>query len=136
VDLCVALQQPVASTINTLADALYKVFLASSDEARTEMREACFDYLSLGGVFSSGPVALLSGLNPRPLSLVLHFFAVAIYAVCRLMLPFPSIESFWLGARIISVCGSSHCGIYTTSQRSLIFDIFLFHRVLQASSFQ
>ncbi|KAL9300338.1 Squalene epoxidase 2 [Arabidopsis thaliana] len=100
------LRKPVASTINTLADALYKVFLASSDEARTEMREACFDYLSLGGVFSSGPVALLSGLNPRPLSLVLHFFAVAIYAVCRLMLPFPSIESFWLGARIISSASS------------------------------
>ncbi|KAH0929663.1 hypothetical protein HID58_015390 [Brassica napus] len=93
---------PVASTINTLAGALYKVFLASSDEARTEMREACFDYLSLGGVCSSGPVALLSGLNPRPLSLVLHFFAVAIYAVGRLMLPFPSIKSFWLGARVIS----------------------------------
>ncbi|XP_013743641.2 squalene epoxidase 3 [Brassica napus] len=96
------LRKPVASTINTLAGALYKVFLASSDEARTEMREACFDYLSLGGVCSSGPVALLSGLNPRPLSLVLHFFAVAIYAVGRLMLPFPSIKSFWLGARVIS----------------------------------
>ncbi|CAH2061436.1 unnamed protein product [Thlaspi arvense] len=94
--------KPVASTINTLAGALYKVFLASSDEAKREMREACFDYLSLGGVCSSGPVALLSGLNPRPLSLVLHFFAVAIYAVGRLMLPFPSIKSFWLGARVIS----------------------------------
>ena len=103
----VALLQPVASTINTLAGAWYKVFLASSDEARTEMREACFDYLSLGGVCSSGPVALLSGLNPRPLSLVLHFFAVAIYAVGRLMLPFPSIKSFWLGARVISVTNSS-----------------------------
>nr|VDD12726.1 unnamed protein product [Brassica oleracea] len=52
------LRKPVASTINTLAGALYKVFLASSDEAKTEMREACFDYLSLGGVCSSGPVAL------------------------------------------------------------------------------
>lgn len=96
------LRKPVASTINTLAGALYKVFLASADEAKTEMREACFEYLSLGGVCSSGPVALLSGLNPRPLSLVLHFFAVAIFAVGRLMLPFPSIKSFWLGARVIS----------------------------------
>ncbi|XP_018485249.2 squalene epoxidase 3 [Raphanus sativus] len=96
------LRKPVASTINTLAGALYKVFLASADEAKTEMREACFDYLSLGGVCSSGPVALLSGLNPRPLSLVLHFFAVALFAVGRLMLPFPSIKSFWLGARVIS----------------------------------
>ncbi|CAI0405480.1 unnamed protein product [Linum tenue] len=94
--------QPVASTINTLAGALYKVFSASPDEARKEMREACFDYLSLGGVCSSGPVALLSGLNPRPMSLVLHFFAVAIYGVGRLLLPFPSPKGFWIGARLIS----------------------------------
>ncbi|OWM70779.1 hypothetical protein CDL15_Pgr014452 [Punica granatum] len=94
--------QPVASTINTLAGALYKVFCASPDPARKEMRQACFDYLSLGGVFSNGPIALLSGLNPRPLSLVLHFFAVAIYGVGRLMLPFPSPKRIWTGARLIS----------------------------------
>ncbi|EEC74811.1 hypothetical protein OsI_10631 [Oryza sativa Indica Group] len=54
------LRKPVASTINTLAGALYKVFSASPDQARNEMRQACFDYLSLGGVFSNGPIALLS----------------------------------------------------------------------------
>uniref|UniRef100_A0A5B6Z696 Squalene monooxygenase n=1 Tax=Davidia involucrata TaxID=16924 RepID=A0A5B6Z696_DAVIN len=96
------LRKPVASTINTLAGALYKVFCASPDQARKEMRDACFDYLSLGGVFSNGPVALLSGLNPRPLSLVLHFFAVAVYGVGRLLLPFPSPKRMWLGARLIS----------------------------------
>lgn len=96
------LRKPVASTINTLAGALYKVFCASPDQAMKEMRQACFDYLSLGGVFSSGPVALLSGLNPRPLSLVLHFFAVAVYGVGRLLYPFPSPKRFWLGARLIS----------------------------------
>lgn len=96
------LRKPVASTINTLAGALYKVFCASSDQARTEMREACFDYLSLGGVCSTGPVALLSGLNPRPLSLVLHFFAVAVYGVGRLLVPFPSPKRLWIGARLIS----------------------------------
>ncbi|KAA8546610.1 hypothetical protein F0562_002651 [Nyssa sinensis] len=95
------LRKPVASTINTLAGALYKVFCASSDQARKEMCQACFDYLSLGGVCSTGPVALLSGLNPRPLSLVLHFFAVAIYGVGRLLLPFPSPKSLWIGARLI-----------------------------------
>ncbi|MBA0755448.1 hypothetical protein Gogos_019892 [Gossypium gossypioides] len=84
--------QPVASTINTLASALYKVFSASPDPARKEMRQACFDYLSLGSIFSNGPISLLSGLNPRPISLVLHFFAVAIYGVGRLLLPFPSPE--------------------------------------------
>ncbi|KAL5753191.1 hypothetical protein ACOSQ2_023698 [Xanthoceras sorbifolium] len=96
------LRKPVASTINTLAGALYKVFSSSPDQARKEMRQACFDYLSLGGVFSNGPVSLLSGLNPRPLSLVLHFFAVAIYGVGRLLLPFPSPKRMWIGARLIS----------------------------------
>nr|BBE15483.1 squalene epoxidase [Polygala tenuifolia] len=96
------LRKPVASTINTLAGALYKVFCASPDQARKEMCQACFDYLSLGGFFSKGPVSLLSGLNPRPLSLVLHFFAVAIYGVGRLLLPFPSPKRIWIGARLIS----------------------------------
>lgn len=67
------------------------------------MRQACFDYLSLGNVFSDGPIALLSGLNPRPLSLALHFFAVAIYGVGRLLLPVPSPKRLWIGARLISV---------------------------------
>ncbi|CAI9764449.1 unnamed protein product [Fraxinus pennsylvanica] len=96
------LRKPVASTINTLAGALYKVFCASPDQARKEMREACFDYLSLGGIFSNGPVSLLSGLNPRPLSLVLHFFAVAVFGVGRLFLPFPTPKRIWLGARLLS----------------------------------
>nr|ANG59903.1 squalene epoxidase 2 [Alisma plantago-aquatica subsp. orientale] len=95
------LRKPVASTINTLAGALYKVFCASPDQAMKEMRQACFDYLSLGGVFSNGPVALLSGLNPRPLSLVTHFFAVAIYGVGRLMVPFPSPKRIWISIRLI-----------------------------------
>nr|AWK97814.1 squalene epoxidase [Tripterygium wilfordii] len=96
------LRKPVASTINTLAGALYKVFCASPDQARKEMREACFDYLSLGGVFAAGPVSLLSGLNPRPLSLVCHFFAVAVFGVGRLLLPFPSPKRIWIGARVIT----------------------------------
>ena len=40
------------------------------------MRQACFDYLSLGGVYSAGPISLLSGLNPKPSVLVMHFFMV------------------------------------------------------------
>ncbi|KAG8373824.1 hypothetical protein BUALT_Bualt11G0065400 [Buddleja alternifolia] len=65
--------KPVASTINTLAGALYEVFCASSDQARMEMCQACFSYLSIGGVCSKGPIALLSGLNPRPLSFSASF---------------------------------------------------------------
>lgn len=97
------LVQPVASTINTLAGALYRVFSASPDPVRKQLRQACFDYLSLGGIFSNGPMALLSGLNPHPLSLVLHFFAVAVYGVGRLLFPFPSFERIWVAARLIWV---------------------------------
>ncbi|XP_050363265.1 squalene monooxygenase SE1-like, partial [Argentina anserina] len=50
---------------------------------------------------SYGPVSLLSGLNPRPLHLSLHFFVVAIYGVGHLMFPFPSPKRIWLGARLI-----------------------------------
>lgn len=96
--------QPLASTINTLAEALYKVFCASPDPARKEMQQACFNYLSLGGAFSSGPISLLSGLNPCPFSLIFHFFAVAVYGVGRLLLPFPSPKRLWLGVRLIYVC--------------------------------
>jgi hypothetical protein len=46
------------------------------DKAHEEMREACFDYLTLGGIYSSGPISLLGGLNPRPSVLVAHFFMV------------------------------------------------------------
>ena len=103
-----AFLQPVASTINTLAGALYKVFSASPDQARKELCQACFDYLSLGTIFSTGPMGLLSGLNPCPLSLILHFFAIAIYGVGRLLLPFPSFERVWIGARLILVSSSLH----------------------------
>ncbi|KAL1121116.1 hypothetical protein V6Z11_D01G211000 [Gossypium hirsutum] len=88
------LRKPVASTINTLVGALYKVFSASPDPARKEMRQACFDYWSLEGIFSNGLISLLSGLNPRPISLVLHFFVVAINGVERLLLPFSSPKCF------------------------------------------
>lgn len=53
------LLQIVTSTINTLVGALYKVFSPSSDSFRKEMCQACFDYLSLEGVFSNVPIALL-----------------------------------------------------------------------------
>ncbi|XP_071715813.1 squalene monooxygenase SE1-like [Rutidosis leptorrhynchoides] len=96
------LRKPVSSTINTLSNALYKVFCASPDPARKEIRNACFDYLSLGGMCSEGPISLLSGLNQRPLVLFCHFFAVAIYGVGRLLIPFPSPKRLWLGARLIS----------------------------------
>jgi squalene monooxygenase len=73
---------------------LLQVFCDTGDSAHEEMRQACFDYLQLGGWYSAGPVSLLSGLNPRPSVLVLHFFAVAVFGVGRLLLPRPTLRYF------------------------------------------
>lgn len=54
-------RKPLSATINTLANALYKVFCFTGDKAHEEMRQACFDYLQLGGIYSAGPISLLSG---------------------------------------------------------------------------
>lgn len=87
-----------------MAAALYKVGSASHGEGRKEIQEACFEYLSLGQKFSRGPVTLISGLDPKPLSLVFQFLVVAIYSVGRLLLPFPSPKRVAAAARLILVC--------------------------------
>lgn len=94
-------RKPISATINTLANALYKVFKASKSRAHEEMREACFNYLALGGVYSAGPVSLLGGINPRPSVLVMHFFMVALYGVGRLLLPRPTLGGVWLGMLLL-----------------------------------
>lgn len=94
-------RKPMSATINTLANALYKVFCFTGDKAHEEMRQACFDYLSLGGMYSSGPVSLLSGLNPRPSVLVMHFFMVALYGVGRLLYPRPTLKGLWMGLLLL-----------------------------------
>ena len=71
---------------------MVQVFCYKGSDAHEEMRQACFDYLRLGGWYSAGPVSLLSGLNPRPSVLVLHFFAVAVFGVGRLLLPRPTLR--------------------------------------------
>jgi hypothetical protein len=57
------------------------VFCNTGESWSEEMRQACFDYLRLGGIYAQGPISLLSGLNPRPFILVAHFFMVALYGV-------------------------------------------------------
>lgn len=94
-------RKPLSSTINTLANALYKVFCFTGDQAHEEMRQACFDYLRLGGIYSAGPVSLLSGLNPRPSVLVMHFFMVAVFGVGRLLLPRPTLRGLWNGVLLL-----------------------------------
>ncbi|XVE67388.1 hypothetical protein DITRI_Ditri08aG0156300 [Diplodiscus trichospermus] len=100
------LRMPMASTVNILANTLYKVLSAPSDPTMEEMQQACFCYLRLGGIFSNGLSALISGLYPRPLSLAFHFIAMAIYGVLRLLLPFPSPKRMWNGAKLIWVASA------------------------------
>jgi squalene monooxygenase len=69
---------------------LPQVFCVTGSDAHEEMRQACFDYLAKGGSCASGPVSLLSGLNPSPSMLVMHFFSVALFGVGRLLRPRPT----------------------------------------------
>mmetsp|Transcript_2009 Transcript_2009/g.5981 ORF Transcript_2009/g.5981 Transcript_2009/m.5981 type:complete len:524 (-) Transcript_2009:1883-3454(-) len=94
-------RKPLSATINTLANALYQVFCYTGDRAHEEMRGACFDYLRLGGIYSSGPISLLSGLNPRPSVLVMHFFMVAVFGIGRLLKPRPTCRGLWLGVLLL-----------------------------------
>uniref|UniRef100_A0A672HFS3 Squalene monooxygenase n=1 Tax=Salarias fasciatus TaxID=181472 RepID=A0A672HFS3_SALFA len=66
--------------VNVLAQALYELF-AATDNSLHELRKACFQYFKLGGECIAGPIGLLSVLTPKPLTLIGHFFAVALYAI-------------------------------------------------------
>lgn len=115
-------RKPISATINTLANALYKVFCASEDKAHEEMRQACFDYLQLGGVYSAGPISLLSGLNPRPSVLVAHFFMVALFGVGRLLWPRPTLRGVAMGLRLLY---SASCIIFPIIWAEGIAAVFL-----------
>lgn len=96
-------RKPVSATINTLANALYKVFCVTGSKAHEEMRQACFDYLAQGGSCASGPVSLLSGLNPSPSLLVMHFFSVALFGVQRLLHPRPTFRGLYMCCALLFV---------------------------------
>ncbi|XP_053183312.1 squalene monooxygenase [Scomber japonicus] len=66
--------------VNVLAQALYELF-AATDNSLHELRKACFQYFKLGGQCIAGPIGLLSVLTPKPMTLIGHFFAVAMYAI-------------------------------------------------------
>ncbi|KAF5904252.1 squalene monooxygenase, partial [Clarias magur] len=65
--------------VNVLAQALYELF-AATDSSLHQLRSACFQYFKLGGMCVNGPIGLLSVLTPKPMTLIGHFFAVALYA--------------------------------------------------------
>lgn len=85
-------RQAHAATINVLANALHRVFTAPAqdDGTRKMLREACFNYLAMGGMYAAGPIGLLAGLTPKPGVLSTHFFMVALYAVRMALFPFPT----------------------------------------------
>eukprot|EP00026_Physarum_polycephalum_P006414 Phypoly_transcript_06456.p1 GENE.Phypoly_transcript_06456~~Phypoly_transcript_06456.p1 ORF type:complete len:471 (+),score=44.15 Phypoly_transcript_06456:79-1491(+) len=95
-----------AATVNILSWALYNVFTASNDPILPEMRKACVAYLNAGWIFTSGPVSLLSGLNARPASLMMHFFSVAIFAVLRILWPFPTPRKIRDSYRLLSAASN------------------------------
>lgn len=94
-DLFLSNRIEYAGTINVLACALHGVFSTpNGDKTRYLLRQACFDYLALGGVYSAGPIGLLSGLTPKPLVLTTHFFLVALYGAKNILQQDISIASF------------------------------------------
>eukprot|EP01102_Stenamoeba_stenopodia_P004746 TRINITY_DN1508_c0_g1_i3.p2 TRINITY_DN1508_c0_g1~~TRINITY_DN1508_c0_g1_i3.p2 ORF type:complete len:502 (-),score=108.56 TRINITY_DN1508_c0_g1_i3:1968-3473(-) len=72
-----------ASSINILSVALYDVF----SERFSDLREACFSYLKMGGFFCRGPISLLAGISRSDTLLFFHFFLVALYGVGRTVVP-------------------------------------------------
>ena len=55
-----------------------------------------------GKRFAAGPVSLLSGLNPDPSALVMYFFAIAVFASCRLPLR-KGLRGVWLAFAVLVV---------------------------------
>ena len=97
------MMQPMSATVNTLGNAFSQVLIASTDEAKEAMRQSCYDYLSGGGYGSSGLMALLGGMNPRPLSVIYHLFVVTLSATGQLLYPFPSPLRIWHSLRLFGV---------------------------------
>lgn len=95
-----------SSTINILSWALYGVFTATNDPMLPEMRKACIAYLNLGGEFTKGPVSLLAGIRPYPMYLMAHFFAVALFGVCRVLFPFPTPRRIINSYRLLSAASN------------------------------
>ncbi|KAJ7530491.1 hypothetical protein O6H91_14G005700 [Diphasiastrum complanatum] len=94
------LRKPMAATINILADSLYKV-CSPLDMVEEQRLKFCFEYLSMGGMFASGPMGLLGGLNPSIAILMFHFLLLTAYGLGRVLLPFPSPSRLWIAVRLI-----------------------------------
>ncbi len=82
-------RESLAATVDMLAGALYEIFRAK-DTTHALMRDAVLRYWQLGGIAVSGPMSLLSGMAPKPLMLLSHFFAVAFIEAGQRLLRAPT----------------------------------------------
>jgi squalene monooxygenase len=79
-----AYRHKLTATINILASALYGVF------TQPDLNDACFAYLSRGGKYAAGPIALLSGISRDLRLLIRHFSAVALFGAVQTVKPLPT----------------------------------------------
>ncbi|KAL1210246.1 Squalene epoxidase 5 [Cardamine amara subsp. amara] len=97
------IRKPMSATVNTIGNAFSQVLIASTDEAKEAMRQGCYDYLSSGGFHTSGLMALLGGMNPRPLSLIYHLCLITISSIRQLLSPSPSPLGIWQSLKLFGL---------------------------------
>ncbi|KAJ3367353.1 Squalene epoxidase [Kappamyces sp. JEL0680] len=78
-------RKDLSSVVNILANALYELFSANDHPYIIELQKACFAYFQLGGICVTTPVGLLAGIITQPGTLMLHFFAVALYGIVLML---------------------------------------------------
>ena len=88
-------RRALAATVDMLSGALYEIFRAEQPDLQ-RLRRAVMRYWRFGGPAVRGPMALLSGVSPRPAMLLMHYLAVALVGVGQSLLepregPLPSI---------------------------------------------
>ncbi|XP_010421225.1 PREDICTED: squalene epoxidase 4 [Camelina sativa] len=96
------IRKPMSATVNTLGSIFSQVLVATTDEAREGMRQGCYNYLSRGDFKTTGLMTILGGMNPHPLTLVIHLVAITLTSMGHLLYPFPSPRRFWHSLRILA----------------------------------
>jgi len=78
---------PRVAATNMLAEAIYRVFAGRG--CMKAMQQAIFSYFKLDPKITATPVALLACLETNPWRLMFHFFVVALYGSCQIVLQSP-----------------------------------------------
>lgn len=93
----------MSATVNTMGSAFSQVLFASTDEAKQAMRQGLFDYLCGSEFRKSEIMALLGGMNPRPLSLIRQLSAMTLFSVGHVLSPFPFPLRIWHSIKLFGV---------------------------------